>query len=290
MSTKAVHKAKLLMTFHQLLNVMTLRSEEAEKNLNMEQQMGEFENSIDAQTFVSRVLDGMEEMGKADEHISRVREMFRSEEKMNALIQSVQGVVKENTGRRLDLDESFEELMGELYHARTKFEHAGGHLLTNNISRTVLESFRKLTSPDLGHQFAHAYEQVLKPGGVFEQAVRDAGMQEQVIVARYSNVFPEVAMTPQAENKAVELLSNALWKEIKEELPHTVTEEKMHDLVSEGVYAQNMAVMAHRFLPLSDIYLDLRNTSLKEAQDKLDDFRWNRKEQRSPENDSELTR
>lgn len=286
MSNLKIAKAYMVMEFRTLLQVSQERKEQYDNALDLNQQLGEFEDSIDSQEFVERSLSAMTELAKADPAIKAFLEQYEQPEQRQALTERVEKKVSEDTGKRLDLNDQLEEATGDYWRAREKFTKVGGKCLDNMVSRNVLEDFSKNVGSKARDAFVDVYEQALSKHGPFEAKMKELGLEDSATVVRYKNRFPEVAMTPEAEKAVVKAFSELLEQGMEKDFGDVATPDDYLALVAGNVYAANVAMEFFLQLPLADVYVDLRDQDVQEACERIDDYRRGLK----AEKDSELTR
>lgn len=286
MSALKVFKAHMIMEFYHLARISQDNSEQCDKALNLNQQLGEFEDSIDADEFVARSLSAMAELAKADPAIQEFMGQYSHPDKRKALVDSVENKVSADTGKRLDLEEQMEDAVGDYWRARDKFTKAGGRCLDNMISRFVLEDFAGNVGRKARDAFVGTYEQVLSENGPFENKIKELGLDDSATVVRYANMYPQVAMTPDVERDVVKIFSELLQEGMDQDFGDVATPDDYQALVGGNVRATNIAMEFYRCLPLADVYIDLREMSKQEAVERIEEYR----QDRHPNNDNELAR
>lgn len=286
MSDLKITKAHMIMEFHHFLKATVEVRNQHDNKLDLNQQLGEFEDSIDAEEFVDRSLSAMKELAKADPAIKDFMSQYEDSKQRKALIESVEKKVYDDTTARITLEETENEAVGDYWRAREKFTKVGGKCLDNMVSRNILQDFASNVGAKAREAFSNVYEQMLSKNGPFESKIKELGLQDSATVARYQNLFPQVAMTPEAERDVVKVFSELLEKGMEKDFHDVATPDDYQALVAGNVRATNVAMEFHRVLPLADLYLDLRNMKPEEALERIEDYRQSRQHQK----DSELSR
>lgn len=264
--SKDAKKLEMLGYFRNMLSYQQERNKQHDNSVHMYGQMGEYETDIDSETFVNRILSGMQQIAKANGDFKQFVDQYSDPEAEKRLIESVESYVRQNKREVDEADQALENVADKYRAARNDFVAAGGVLLTRSIDNAFPSSFCWDFGDEEVELMRNVYTDVLAKNGPFDKAIKSAGVSKEVAVHRPDqyksrnpeNQLPEVVMAPGSESWAASTLGNLINQEYaKRSLDSKIPESTIHKKIDDCVGELPKHQFDHRVLPLADCYVNM---------------------------------